>query len=426
MALIRTAFLSSLLLLSAIPLAAANTLGTLTIRQTDGADPVTEDNVDAILGNSSAQADLTANRTISVQPGDTMDNLLEQQGISRSQRASALKALSELYDTTQIKAGDTVEVSMRASLDGSQEVQLVALQLRPAYKGNFAVVAGADGEFHRLGAAVKKARTISSGITTREGVVATSLLPDLIAHDVPEDVADDVASAFVCDPETPSVPSAGSRFKVVYETTQNQSGKTAHVMRYAELTTQGVSHRVYRYETNDGKVAFMEETGRGVVPFALASPVRNARITSPFGWRVHPVLKVRKFHNGIDFAAPRGTPIYAAEDGVIQTIGWRGNYGRFIKIEHNDRVATTYGHMSAFAKGLHKGSRVKKGQVIAYIGSSGLSTGNHLYYEVLVDNKHVDPAESEVMLNVNLDGSSLVRFRTYVARVSESQSLPRP
>jgi murein DD-endopeptidase MepM/ murein hydrolase activator NlpD len=414
------------LVLVTAQLASANTLGTLTIRSTSGSLPLTEDNVDAILKNGSAMSDIVANRTIALQPGDTIDALLEQQGVDAGQRAAALKALGELYDIDQVKPGDVIEVSLRASLDGSQETQLVALQLRPAYKGNLAVVAGADGAFHRLGSGAKRAKSIASGITTREGTVARDLISDLAAHDVPQDVAEDVASAFIYDPATPSTPEQGSRFKVVYETTTTQAGNTAHVMRYAELATQGVNHRVYRYETNDGKVAFMEETGRGVVPFALAAPIRKARMSSGFGWRLHPVLKVRKFHNGVDFAAPKGTPIYAAEDGIIQTIAWRGNYGRFIKIEHNDRVATTYGHMSAFAKGLHKGSKVKKGQVIAYVGSSGLSTGNHLYFEVLVDNKHVDPAETEVMLNVNLDGSSLVRFRSYVSRISESQNLIRP
>lgn len=404
-------------------LAHANTLGTLNIPQSSSASST--DNIEAILGSG----DVTANRNIALQPGDTLDSVLANQGIDATQRAAALKAMSELYDITQVKAGDAVEISLRASLDGAQETRLVALQLRPAYKGNLAIVAGADGVFHRLGTAAKRAETVTAGITTLEGTVSADLMTDLAAAKVPADVAEDVVAAFTYDASTPSEPEQGSVFKVVYETAKTGTGPHArvrNVMRYAELGANGENHRVYRYETNDGEVAFMEETGRGVVPFALAAPVHKARMTSPFGWRIHPVLKVRKFHNGIDFAAPKGTPIYAAEDGVVQTVGWRGNYGRFLKIVHNDRVATTYGHMSAFAKGLHKGSHVKKGQVVAYIGSSGLSTGNHLYFEVLVDNKHVDPAQAEVMLNVNLDGSSLVRFRSYVSSIAETQNLSRP
>lgn len=405
------------LLLSSTSLAHANTLGTLTIR-TNSADS-SEADIDAILSGA-AQGEVSANRTVAIKHGETLNTVLTQQGVSANQRAAALKALGELYDLTQIKPGDSIETSMSASLDGSDDNQLVALHLRPAYGGTLSVVAGSDGAFHRLGTAANRSDTVTSGITTRHGTIQTSLIPDLLAASVPRDVAEDVAEAFNHDNETSSAKLNGAKFTVVYETAKTGT-RTKHVMRYAELGERGIPHRIYRYETNDGKVAFMDENGRGIMPMALAAPIHNARMTSPFGWRVHPVLKVRKFHNGVDFAAPRGTPIYAAEDGVIDTMGWRGNYGRFLKLQHNDRVATTYGHMSGFAKGLHKGSHVKKGQIIAYVGSSGLSTGNHLYYEVLVDNKHVDPARAEVMLSLNLDGSSLVRFHSYVARLSEAQ-----
>lgn len=419
----RALSLAVLLLASAITVADANTLGTLSI-QSDS-DALQSGDNDAIFNAASASHEVTANRTLALQPGDTLAGILTREGIAADQRDAALKALGDLYDLDDVKPGDQIELSMRASLDGTQATRLVALQFRPAYKDDIAIVAGADGAFHRLGAAAQRnVKTATLGITTRQGFIKTSLIPDLIAAHVPASVAHDVAAAFTYDPQIPAKPAKGSKFTVVFETAHKlgkASAGLSHVMRYADLVTDGQSHRVYRYETNDGKVAFMEETGRGVLPIELAAPVRNARVSSPYGWRIHPVLKVRKFHNGIDFAAAKGTPIYAAEDGVVQTIGWHGNYGRFLKIVHNAHIATTYGHMSGFAKGLHVGSHVKKGQIVAYIGSSGLSTGNHLYFEVLVDNKHVDPAQASVALDVNLDGNSLVRFRTYVASLNEAQ-----
>ncbi len=157
----------------------------------------------------------------------------------------------------------------------------------------------------------------------------------------------------------------------------------------------------------------------GVTTLELGTPVQNARMTSPWGWRVHPVLGVRKFHKGVDFAAPKGTPVYAAESGVVQDLGWRGNYGRYLKISHNEHLATAYAHLAKFAPGLHAGSHVRKGQVIAYIGASGLATGNHLYYEVLVDNKQVDPLQ-DVMVQVSLDGSSQIKLEPYATRVSQN------
>lgn len=406
----------------------ANTLGTLSIPSANLSEESQSDVSAAILGTSSAHASVVANRTVKLQRGDTLGRLLAREGISADQRDSALKALSDLYDVSKLKAGDEIEFSMRASLDGATPAQLVALHLRTAHDQLLTVVAGADGVFHRIGKRNNDTQSanVSVGVTTRRGSIKHDLMSDLVAANIPQGVAEDVVAAFTYDPEVPSKPSSGSRFTVVYETAKAMTGGATYTMRYAELSVFGQQHRVYRYETNDGTVAFMEEDGRGVAPFQLGAPVHDARMTSPWGWRVHPVLKVRKFHKGIDFAAPKGTPIYAAEDGVIQTIGWRGNYGRFIKIAHNERVATTYGHMSGFAKGLHQGSKVKKGQVIAYIGSSGLSTGNHLYYEVLVDNKQVDPSRPGIMLQVNLDGSSLVRFRTYVAQISQAMDQDQP
>ena len=151
----------------------------------------------------------------------------------------------------------------------------------------------------------------------------------------------------------------------------------------------------------------------------LGSPVRTGRMTSPWGWRIHPVLGVRKFHKGVDYAAPKGTPVYATDDGVVQTIGWRGNYGRYIKLTHNEHLATAYAHLAKFAAGLKPGAHVRKGQVIAYIGASGLATGNHLYYEVIVDNEQVNPLQN-IVVQTNLDGSKQVELEPYATQLSEN------
>jgi murein DD-endopeptidase MepM/ murein hydrolase activator NlpD len=418
------------LLLASHGPALAKAHGTLTISKALQSDATS----DEVADEDNSLEDITTHRNLTLKPGDTLNGLLTRESIAEDERAAALKALGELYDIDEIKPGDRVELSLRTSLDPDAPTHLLALQLHPAYKGDFGIVAGADGAFHRFGKPAPsvhaRAPSMSLGITTRKGKVTSDLAHALAKADLPQSVADDVMLAFAGDPKTPTNPEPGSRFTVVYETTKSgtshSTGHTTAVMRYADLISHGQKNRVYRYETNDGRVAFMEESGRGVEPFALGAPIRNAEISSPYGWRMHPVLKVRKFHNGIDFRAPAGTPIYAAAAGIIDEIGWHGNYGRFIKLTHSDHIATTYGHMSGFAKGLHAGSRVKKGQLIAYVGRSGLATGNHLYFEVMVDDKYVDPAQPEFMLEVNLDGSSLVRFRTYVARVSENESVTRP
>lgn len=415
---------STFLFLHTFP-AQANTLGTLSIPSSSAPSDAGGDFNAAILNSAIQRQDLVASRTVTLAAGDTLARLLVREGVAKDQRDAALRALGDLFDVSTLKSGDSIELSVRGTEPSKR--QLVALHVRTSAAQDLTVVAGGDGIFHAPASArsAEKNQTAtdwSIGVTTRHGVVSQDLTADLLTAKVPESVAKDVVSAFTYDPDIPAHPAKGSKFAVVYETSSGK--KTAdHVLRYAQLTVHGQEHRIYRYETNEGTVAFIEQDGRGVMPFNLGAPVQNARMTSPWGWRIHPVLKVRKFHKGVDFAAPKGTPVYAAEDGIVETAGWRGNYGRYMKIAHNDRVATAYAHLAKFAPGLHAGSKVRKGQVIAYIGASGLATGNHLYYEVLVDNQQVDPLQN-VMVQVNLDGSSLVKFQSYVTQVSQNAPLP--
>jgi murein DD-endopeptidase MepM/ murein hydrolase activator NlpD len=134
----------------------------------------------------------------------------------------------------------------------------------------------------------------------------------------------------------------------------------------------------------------------------LEAPVEDGRVTSPYGWRLHPILKRRRFHKGVDFGAPEGTPVRAAEDGVVEAIGRRGHYGLYLRIRHCASVETAYAHLARFAPGLHPGSTVHRGEVIAAVGRTGWATGPHLYYEVIVDGRRVDPDRPGLQVPVDL------------------------
>ncbi|MDR3418784.1 MAG: M23 family metallopeptidase [Nevskia sp.] len=138
-------------------------------------------------------------------------------------------------------------------------------------------------------------------------------------------------------------------------------------------------------------------------PVALDTPVEDAHITSPYGWRVHPILKRRRFHMGVDYGAPQGTPVHAAADGVIVEIGRRGHYGLYLRMRHGGNVQTAYAHLAGFAPQLHAGSIVRRGEVIASVGRTGWATGPHLYYEVIVNGRRVDPCRPGLDL-ANLNG----------------------
>jgi len=363
-------------------------------------------------GHAAKASSNVATKTVRLEAGETLDALLAREGVNETQREAAVTALADLVDLKGLREGDAIDVSMRGRDD--EEPVLAAIHIHAANLPDITIVANAHGEFLRP---TEFARTWSTSVMARVGTVTRDFETDLLNADIPASVAHDVIAAFAYDSSLPRELPKGARFNIVYEGAVTGDPKTeANMLRYAEVNVKGNRHRVYRYQMPDGQVSYIDKDGQGVVPLALEKPITDkARMTSGFGWRNHPVLKVRKFHNGVDWAAPKGTPVYASEDGTIEQIAWRGNYGRYIKVQHSARVATTYAHLSKFADGLHKGSAVRKGQVIGYVGASGLATGNHLYYEVLVDNKHIDPLKP-MSIAVTLDHEKLEQFRQFAAQ----------
>lgn len=180
----------------------------------------------------------------------------------------------------------------------------------------------------------------------------------------------------------------------------------------------GGNERVfYRFQMDDGAVDYFDANGRSVRQFLLRNPVPNGRFTSGFGSRRHPVLGYTKMHTGVDWAAPRGTPIIASGNGVVEKAGWAGGYGRQTMIRHANGYVSSYNHQSGIARGVQAGARVRQGQIIGYVGSSGLSTGNHLHYELLVNGNKVDPMRVRLPVGRTLKGDELARFKATKERI---------
>jgi murein DD-endopeptidase MepM/ murein hydrolase activator NlpD len=158
-----------------------------------------------------------------------------------------------------------------------------------------------------------------------------------------------------------------------------------------------------------GREQWFEASGVGKKRDGLAKPVELARISSGFGMRFHPVLGYSRMHQGVDFAAPTGTPIYAVTDGVVRYAGWHGGHGNFVKLQHSGGMGTGYGHMSRIA--VRSGERVRRGEVIGYVGSTGLSTGPHLHYEVYRNGETVNPLSVKFQQQALLSGRELAAFR---------------
>lgn len=222
---------------------------------------------------------------------------------------------------------------------------------------------------------------------------------------------------------------AGDSFEVFYagddETTPTIEKDD---VLYASLTVGGETKKYYRFQTpDDGVVDYYDESGKSAKKFLVRKPVNNAIMRSGFGARRHPILGYTKMHTGVDWATAYGTPIFASGNGVIEKAEWEGGYGKYIRIKHNNGYETAYGHMSAFAKGIEPGKRVRQGQVIGFVGSTGQSTGAHVHYEILVNGRFVDPMRVRLPRGRSLDGPMMASFekeRNRIDTLMNNRAMP--
>ncbi len=219
---------------------------------------------------------------------------------------------------------------------------------------------------------------------------------------------------------------SGDTVTVITEKFVTKEGKFSHhgKVLYVSLNLSGKEYNIFRYSLDNtpNNHDFFSEDGKSVKRSLLRTPVKLVRISSHYGNRHHPTLGYTKMHKGVDFAAPTGTPIYAAGNGVITEIGWKSGYGKFIQIKHSQNLSTAYAHASNFAKNLKPGSIVKQGQVIAYVGSTGRTTGPHLHYEVKIGGKNINPMHVKSSPGIELAGKQLAKFKQFKSNVKSLSS----
>ena len=201
-------------------------------------------------------------------------------------------------------------------------------------------------------------------------------------------------------------------FQIIYEEFTDENNKiidTGDII-FANLNLQNNDLQLYRYEYEKNKVDFFDENGKSIKKTLMKTPINGARLSSSYGKRKHPILGYTKLHTGTDFAAPTGTPIMASGDGKVIKAGWCGGGGNCVKIKHNSKYQTVYAHMSKFGRGIKKGVRVKQGQIIGYVGSTGMSTGPHLHYEVIENGKKVNSQKLKLPSGKILKGKERKMF----------------
>ncbi|RCL02139.1 MAG: hypothetical protein JSC188_000381 [Candidatus Tokpelaia sp. JSC188] len=247
--------------------------------------------------------------------------------------------------------------------------------------------------------------------------VYDAVFQSAMAHDMTQDMAKQLIRMLANDVDMQSRISLDDSLKVFYTIPDSDDEKTEREILYVDVNFKGIMRRYYRFQSKDGKFDYYNTEGRNSKQFLLRKPVPNAIFGSPFGIRRHPILGYMRMHTGVDWAASRGSPILAAGDGEIIIAAWNRGYGYHTEIRHANGYVSSYSHQSAFAKGIEPGTKVHQGQVIGYVGSTGLSTGPHCHFEVIVNGTKVDPMRIRLPDNKSLTGEELKTFKNNRDRI---------
>jgi murein DD-endopeptidase MepM/ murein hydrolase activator NlpD len=342
--------------------------------------------------------------SVALAKGDTLMKVLTDAGSGRTEAQNAIDALVKVYDPRRLRSGQEITLTLQPG-GNSGEAKLLGIDIT-ADVGH-AVAAKRDGNGFR-GTEMKLA--LQRNVMRGHGTINDSLYLSAIRAGVPVGVVVEMIRLFSWDVDFERDIQPGDRFEVMFERHSAPNGSKDGAVSYASLTLGQKQLKLYRFEFDDGVVDYFNERGFSVRKALLKTPIDGAKLTSKFGMRRHPILGFSMMHRGIDFGAPAGTPIYAAGDGAIELAGWNGAYGNYVRLRHSSGYSTAYGHMSSIAKGMRAGTRVRQGQVIGYVGSTGRSTGPHLHYEMLKGGSQVNPLGIKIPEGRKLEGPDSKRF----------------
>jgi murein DD-endopeptidase MepM/ murein hydrolase activator NlpD len=360
---------------------------------------------------------------ITVAPGDTLMNLLVSAGAERVQAHQAVTAMEPVFSARHLQPGQEIKIAFADAGDG-EAGPLLAINFSPNRERDIEISrSGAEEEFF----AESVDRPVARQLAYAEGSIASSLSVAANEVNVPNPVLVEAIRAFSYDVDFQREIQKGDSFEFLYEIFVDEQGALVRTgdLIFAAMTLSGSRTELYYYERADGSADFFTPKGASVRRSLMRTPIDGARLSSHFGMRKHPILGYSKMHRGTDFAAPSGTPIYAAGNGVVEFAGRNGGYGKYVRLRHGSNYKTAYAHMKSFAKGITKGARVKQGQIIGYVGTTGRSTGPHLHYEVMVSGKQVNPLKVTLPRGEKLNESEMAEFADLRGEVDRQLALAK-
>ena len=370
-------------------------------------------------------------RVLRVGKGDSISRILQRMGAPDWLASNMIEAANKVTPMNRIVPGQEIHVRMVPSVTKSRSMEPSGFSIFGAGHSHLVTVTrDAGGEF-KASAKIDRATMLRSlkagGKGGRLSTLYAAIYDAGLTQKLPPEEIMKILRIHAYETDYRRRLRNGDQIEWFFELRKQTDGQ----LRLGELLFTSVRagseiNRFWRFRTRDGLVDYYDEKGHNSKKFLMRKPVRgnNVRLTSGFGFRRHPVLKQRKMHTGVDWAGPRGTPILAAGKGLVEEARRRGSYGNYVRLKHANGYHTAYAHMHRFGPGIRKGVKVRQGQVIGYIGSTGLSSGPHLHYEVLVNKRFVDPVKIKVPRERLLKGDDLAAYQAERSRIDELLKRP--
>ena len=340
-----------------------------------------------------------------IESGDTFDIVLNKYGVKKDEIIIIKKKLSKKINLNNLNTNQKILFTIDQTSDSIKE-----FMFQISNKERIVLTRDLEGKNFKEEILLTK---LKKEIIYKENIISLSLYKSAVNQTIPLSIIIDFARIYGFQVDFQRDIRKLDKFQIMYEAFIDENERvieTGNIL-FANLILSGEDNSLYFFD-KEGSIGHYDKNGKSVQKALMKTPINGARLSSPFGMRKHPIDGFNKMHRGTDFAAPMGTPIMASGSGIVKKAGWCGGGGNCIVIKHNSTYQTIYAHMSKFAKGVRSGVRVKQGQIIGYVGSTGKSTGPHLHYEVLVNGKRVNSQKLKLPSGKVLKGNNRKIFET--------------
>ncbi len=379
-----------------------------------------------VLEKISDEDDLTENdevQSVIVSQGDTLIGVLKDAGAEAWQAQAMSEALSSAPINLKLRAGQEIRMKLAPAAKDPSLKEPVKISVFSGVKPEGSAVRTADGEYTASQDHIqitKSAEDITGRGNAERATLYSSIYSAALAQSLDSEVTQTLLRTFSYDVDYKQRVRPGDGFELFFDVKQNDDGaEEPGELLYVSMTAAGETLKYYRFRTPDGVVDFYNQDGSNSRKFLMRKPIKSGRFTSGFGYRRHPLLGINKMHTGVDWAAPTGTPIMAAGNGTVELAGRHGGNGNYVRIRHGNGYKTAYSHLSKIDPSVKKGAKVRQGQLIGHVGTTGLSTGPHLHYEVLVNSRFTNPLKIHVPRSRQLNGRLLADFKKELQRIDD-------